>query len=246
MKDWLPERLAVSKMRKLSMATASQSQRTSLLRSTREARGSSGDQRVGRIKFTSLGTSLVAGTVALVLAACASTSVRSTQLQSDPALVSGAALVTQDADAAVRVAERDSDPEAYRVLRIDVVRAQAETRLAEDQRPGLRAVSKETRLDARTRELDLAQNQTALDKLEDAEQALAAITAHGEADAANRAAATSDQQASDARREAEGVELATSISRQQTAELQPQIDLLQARITGSGVMVTFAGFAVFR
>lgn len=131
------------------------------------------------MKFKSLGTGLVAAAVTSLLAACASTPAspagaadaraRLTQLQSDPALANRAPLAMQAADTAVRVAERpgaDSNLQAYRVYmadrKTDIARAQAETRLAEDQRPELRAESEKARLDARTRELDVAQNQTAL------------------------------------------------------------------------------------
>jgi len=140
------------------------------------------------IKFERFGAGLVAAAVASVLAACASTSVRPagavdararlTQLQSDPALANRAPLAIQAADAAVRVAERpgaDSDLETYRVYmadrKIDIARAQAKTRLAEDQRPELRSASEKARLDARTHELDLAQNQTTQARAEGAEQA---------------------------------------------------------------------------
>lgn len=139
------------------------------------------------MKFKSLGTGLVAAAVASALTACASTSVRPagavdararlTQLQSDPALANRAPLATQAADAAVRVAERpgaDSDLEAHRVYmadrKIDIARAQAETRLAVDQRPELRAQSEKARLDARTRELDLAQHRATLANAEETEQ----------------------------------------------------------------------------
>ena len=140
------------------------------------------------LKFKSFGTGLVAAAVASLLAACASTPVspagaadaraRLTQLQSDPTLANRAPLAMQAADAAVRVAERpgaDSNLQAYRVYmadrKIDIARAQAETRLAEDQRPELRAESEKARLDARTRELDVAQNRTAMAKAAGADQA---------------------------------------------------------------------------
>ena len=138
--------------------------------------------------FKSFGTGLVAVTVASVLAACASTSVRPAgavdararlaQRQSDPALANRAPLAMQAADDAVRVAERpgtDSDLEAYRIYmadrKIDIARAEAETRLAEDQQPELGAESEKARLDARTRELDLSQNQTAMANADGAERA---------------------------------------------------------------------------
>lgn len=140
------------------------------------------------MQFKSFGTGLVAAAVASVLAGCASTSVRSagavdararlTQLQSDSALANRAPLAMQAADNAVRVAEQpgaDSDLEAYRVYmadrNVDIARAQAETRLAEDQRPELRAESEKARLDARTRELDLSQNQIALANAEGSQHA---------------------------------------------------------------------------
>ena len=162
------------------------------------------------MRFKSIGTGLAAAAVASVLAGCAATPARPagavdararlTQLQSDPALANRAPLAMQAADDAVRVAERpetDSDLEAYRVYmadrKIDIARAEAETRLAEDQRPELRAESEKARLDARTRELDLSQNQTAMADAEGADHA---------------------------------------------AELQRQIDLLQARVDGSNLVVT--------
>lgn len=165
------------------------------------------------MKFKSFGAGLAAAAVASVLAACASTSVRPagavdararlTHLQSDPALANRAPLAMQAADDAVRVAERpeiDSDLEAYRVYvadrKIDIARAQAETRLAEDQRPELRAESEKARLDSRTRELYRSQNQTAVANAEDAEQA---------------------------------------------ADVQRQIDLGQARLAGSNLVVTLGG-----
>ncbi len=162
------------------------------------------------MKFKSFGAGLVAAAVASILAGCAATPVtpagahdaraRLTLLQSDPALANRAPLAMQAADEAVRVAERpdaDSNLEAYRVYmadrKIDIARAEAETRLAEDQRPELRAESEKARLDARTRELGLSQDQTALANVEGAQHA---------------------------------------------AELQRQIDLLQARVAGSNLVVT--------
>lgn len=217
---------------------------------------------ITRAKFKSFGASLMAGTAASVLGACVSTSVGPgdavaapaplTQPQSDAAFRDRAPLATQAADAAVRVVEQpgaDFQQEAYRVhiadQKVDIVRAQAETRLAQEQPPRLRTESERARLQPRTRESDLEQDQVALTELEDAAQTLAAITARGEA-GAHRATATSDPQAPDARREAECAQLAASISRQQTAAQQPEGDLLQASVTGSGLVVTLAGFAIFR
>ena len=154
--------------------------------------------------FPGLKMTLVAAAVASILAACATAPVqpegaaqaraRLTRLQNDPNLASRAPGAIQAADAAVRVAEEpqaDKQLADHRVYiadrKIDIARADAETRLAEDQRPALRARSEQARLDARTREVDVARAQGA-------EQRLAADTARGDADAsaANLAAGNAD------------------------------------------------------
>jgi len=178
---------------------------------------------------------LIATTVASVLlAACAAAplkpdgayEVRSklTQLQSDPNLAGRAPLAIKEADAAVRTAEQpqtDQELAAYRVYladrKVDTARAQAETRLAEDQRAALSAQRESARLAARTHEADTAKSQVAIARAEGAEQKLAADQARSESDAAHLAAANSEQQ---------------------TTELQRQIDELQARVTDRGLVLT--------
>lgn len=170
----------------------------------------------------------------LLLAACASAPVKSdgaaaarfklTQLQSDPDLASRAAAAIKDADVAVREAEQ---PEANRELvahrvyladrKVDTAKALAETRLAEDQRAGLTAQRDRTRLDARTREADAAKSQAATARAEGAEQKVVADQARVDAAAAQVAAASSEQQAT---------------------ELQRQLDLLQAKRTDRGLVLT--------
>lgn len=218
---------------------------------------------ITRFNLKSFGAGLVAATAASGLAACASASVRPAgtvaalapmrQLQSDPALRTRAPLPAQDADGAVRVAgkpDSDSDREAYRVhagdQKVDIVLAQPEIRLQGEQRQRRRAPSKKAHLDARAHELDIAQNKAVLVELEGAEQTLAALVARGEATASNEAAAASGQQDADERRDAERTALATFIARQPTAWQQSPNDLLQASVSGSGLVVTIAGFAVFR
>jgi len=85
------------------------------------------------------------------------------QLQSEQALASRAPLAIKDADAAVTLAEQpqgDLELAAHRVYiadrKIDIARAQAETKLAEDQRASLTAQREDARLDSRTREADAA------------------------------------------------------------------------------------------
>jgi outer membrane protein OmpA-like peptidoglycan-associated protein len=178
---------------------------------------------------------LIATTVASVLlAACAAAplkpdgaaEVRSKlmQLQSDPNLAGRAPLAIKEADAAVRTAEQpqaDQELAAYRVYladrKVDTARAQAETRLAEDQRAALSAQRESARLDARTHEADTARSQVATARAEGAQQKLAADQARSESDAAYLAAANSEQQ---------------------TTELQRQIEELQARVTDRGLVLT--------
>jgi len=150
---------------------------------------------------------LVAATVAAVLlTACASAPVappgaadaraRLTQLQSDPNLGSRAPLAIKEADAAVRTAEKpeaDAAVGSHRVYvadrKIEIARAQAETRLSEDQRAAITAERATARLDSRTREVDAARD-------------------------------------------------ATAEAKEQNAELQREIDALQARPTDRGLVLT--------
>jgi outer membrane protein OmpA-like peptidoglycan-associated protein len=182
-----------------------------------------------------LGKALLATTVASVLlTACAAAPLKPdgaaearsklTQLQSDPNLAGRAPLAIKEADAAVRAAEQpqvDKELGAHRVYladrKVETARAQAEARLAEDQRAALRAQRESARLDARTREADAAKSQVATARAEGAEQKLAADQARSESDAAHVAAANSEQQAS---------------------ELQRQIDVLQAKATDRGLVLT--------
>jgi len=187
---------------------------------------------MSRIKLT---RTLVAAAVAsALLSACATSPVQPdgasraraklTQLQSDPNLATRAPAATKEADAAVRVAEQpevDKDLAAHRVYladrKVEIARAQAETSFAEDQRVQLSAQREKARLDSRTREADAAKGQVAAARAEGAEQKVAADQARGEADAAHAAAASSEQQAT---------------------ELQRQIDVLQAKPTDRGLVVT--------
>jgi outer membrane protein OmpA-like peptidoglycan-associated protein len=186
-------------------------------------------------KGVMLGKTLIATTVAgVLLAACAAAPLKPdgaaearnklTQLQSDPNLATRVPVAMKEADTAVRAAEQpqaDKELGAYRVYladrKVEIARAQAETSLAEDQRAALSAQRESARLDARTREADAAKGQVATARAEGAEQKVAADQARGEADAARLAAATSEQQAT---------------------ELQRQIDVLQARRTDRGLVVT--------
>jgi outer membrane protein OmpA-like peptidoglycan-associated protein len=181
------------------------------------------------------GRTLIATAVAAtLLAACTAAppkpdgaaDVRSklTQLQSDPNLANRAPLAVKEADTAVRNAEQpevDKELGAHRVYmadrKVDIARAQAETSLAEDQRSTLSAQRESARLDARTREADAAKDQVTTARAEGAEQKLVAEQARTDADAARVDAASSEQQA---------------------AELRRQIDMLQAKPTDRGLVLT--------
>ena len=134
-----------------------------------------------------LGSALIAATVASVLlAACAAAPVQPAgsaearnklmQLQSDQSLAGRAPLAIKDADVAVSLAEQpqaDLELAAHRVYiadrKIDTARAQAETKLAEDQRAELSTQREDARLDARTHEADAAHAAAAASQAESVE-----------------------------------------------------------------------------
>ena len=197
--------------------------------------------------------SLIAIAVAsILLAACAAAPVRPsgaeearaklTQLQSDPNLASKAPAAIAEAERAVQAAEQpqtDQDLGQYRVYiadrKVDIARAQAQTRYFEDQRTTLEAQRQSARLDARTREADLATNRMERAQADDATQRLIASQAQVQADAAQ-------SQANQARSDADSANMAAAISAQQSAqqsaELQRQIDTLNARVTDRGLVLT--------
>jgi len=189
-----------------------------------------------RYRDVILHRSLIAAAVASILLTTACTTaavkpdgaaqarVRLTQLQSDPNLASRAPVEIKDADAAVRAAEQpelNKELAEHRVYmadrKVDTAKALAETRFAEDQRVVLTAQRDRARLDARTQEADAARGQAATARAEGAEQKAAADQARIDASSAQRAAANSEQQAT---------------------ELQRQIDVLQAKPTDRGLVLT--------
>jgi outer membrane protein OmpA-like peptidoglycan-associated protein len=180
------------------------------------------------------GTLIAAAVASILLAGCAAAPVKPdgamearaklTQLQSDPNLASRAAAAIKDADLAVRSAEQpepNKELAAHRVYladrKVDTAKALAETRFAEDQRAALTADRDKSRLDARTREADVANARAATARAEGAEQKAAADQARSDANTAQLAAANSEQQ---------------------SAELQRQIDALHAKPTDRGLVLT--------
>jgi len=181
------------------------------------------------------GRSLLAAAVAsILLAACAAEPVKPsgaadvraklTRLQGEQTLANRAPAALADAEMAVRAAEEpQTDPQVGAHLvyladrRIDIARAQAETRYLEEQRAALDAQRQGARLDARTREADAATADAADARADAAAQKAAADQARSNSDAANAAAARSEQQ---------------------SAELQRQIQELDARVTERGLVLT--------
>jgi outer membrane protein OmpA-like peptidoglycan-associated protein len=161
-----------------------------------------------------------------------------TQLQSDTQLANRAPLAMKDAEAAVRLAEQpqvDKDLSAHRIYladrKVDTARALAETSLTEDQRGALTAQRENARLDARTREADAAKSQVATAQAESTEQ-------KSLADRARIEGAEEKSAADRSRVEADAARTAAASSEQQSAELQRQIDVLQAKKTERGLVLT--------
>jgi outer membrane protein OmpA-like peptidoglycan-associated protein len=162
----------------------------------------------------------VVAVIAMTLAACASTpkapygsaAVRSklSQLQSDPQLSSLAPVAINDAETAVRSAEKPSNDKAQSQhlvwiadRKVDTAFALAQSRFLEDQRKSLGEQREKSRLDARTLEADQA---------------------HDEATMANSNAEMARADADAAKQKAE--------------DLQRQITELNAKATDRGLVVT--------
>jgi outer membrane protein OmpA-like peptidoglycan-associated protein len=171
---------------------------------------------------------------AVLLASCASAPTKPagsaevraklTALQADPALANSAPVAMKDAETAVTVAEmtqKDLALAAHRVYiadrKVDTARALAQTQSAEAERKSLTEAGEKARLDARTREADLAKSDALVARAESAEQKLLTGQARENADAA---------------------QLAANNSQQQAIELQRQLEILQARPTDRGLVLT--------
>jgi outer membrane protein OmpA-like peptidoglycan-associated protein len=150
---------------------------------------------------------------------------------------------------------------------VDTARADAEARRAEDQRVALATQRESARLDARTREANAAHAQADVARADDAQQKLIASAATDQAnsaiaqgdqqrlmaDAARDQATEAQAQGAEQKREADSARadaataaanasdaatLAAAGAARQAAELQRQIDLLQARPTDRGLILT--------
>lgn len=179
-------------------------------------------------------TLIGAAVAAVLLASCASAPTKPagsaevraklTALQSDPRLANGAPVAMKEAETAVVVAEmsqKDLALAAHRVYiadrKVDTARALAQTQTAETERKALTDAGEKARLNSRTREADLAKSDALVARAENAEQKLIAGQARENADAA---------------------QLAANASQQQAQELQRQLEILQARPTDRGLVLT--------
>ena len=165
-------------------------------------------------------TLIAAAVTSILLAACATAPVKPdgsaearaklTQLQSDPNLASRAAVAIKDADAAVRVAEQPNPDKELAAHRVYLADRKVDT---------ARALA-ETRF---------ADDQRAV---------LAAQRDSARLDARTREADAAKGQVATARNEADAAHLAAASSEQQAAELQHQIDVLHAKPTDRGLVLT--------
>ncbi len=145
-------------------------------------------------------------------------------LQGNTLLANGAPVALKDAETAVTVAEmseKDLALAAHRVYiadrKVDIARALAETKAAEDQRIVLTEKGEKARLEARTHEADLAKSDALVARAETERQKNAADNARVDATAA---------------------QLAANASELQAAELQRQLEILQAKPTDRGLVLT--------
>ena len=177
-------------------------------------------------------TTLIGVAVASVLlASCASAPMKPagaaearaklTQLQSNPDLATRSPTATKDAEIAVKAAEvpeKDKAISQHRVYladrKVEIAAAQARASLAEDQRTALSQERDKSRLDARTREADASTSRPAMANEEIAGQKRAAEAARADTDAARMQAAA------------------------EAAEMQKQLDDLNAKATDRGMVLT--------
>jgi outer membrane protein OmpA-like peptidoglycan-associated protein len=195
---------------------------------------------------TTLGLLALVATTALFLTACTSQPAkpavsdarsRLTQLQGDPQLASRAPAAILEAETAVRAAEanRRNDEHGRHLAviagrKVDIATAQAHSKLLEDQRVALAEQRDRARLDARTREANLARSDANLARSDAADARSDADQARGDAALAAGAAALARDDADAARADADQ-------ARNETDDLQRLLAELNARPTERGMVV---------
>lgn len=167
---------------------------------------------------------------------------RLTTLQSDPILSPLAPVETKEAELAVnqaKIVQKDRALTAHRVYmavqKVDTARALAETRFAESERATFAKASEKARLDARTREADLAKSDAMVARNESEQQKALAAQARNESEQQKGLAA---QARSDADATQAAAQISANSAEQQMLELQRQVALLQARPTDRGLVLT--------
>lgn len=173
-------------------------------------------------------------------------------LQSDPSLAPHARVEIREAEEAVRIAEqpltRTSDPALgdHRVYmadhKVEIARARATTRYAESQRQLLGEERERARLAARTREADRAHADAQIARGEAGRAQADAQIARGQAGRAHADAQIARDEADRARRAADAARMGEAESEaaaaRRAAEMQRQIEILEAEITSRGLVVT--------
>jgi len=168
-----------------------------------------------------------------------------TQLQSDPQLATRAPDAIKEAELAVIAAEKkqsDKTLETHLVFmadrKVDVAAALAQTRLSEDQRKSLSDQRDGLRLAARTQEADMARGDARLARSQADAARGDAATARTQASTARNDAELARIDAGAARGEADAAYVAADAATQQAEDLQQQLDLLKAKPTERGMVVT--------
>jgi outer membrane protein OmpA-like peptidoglycan-associated protein len=165
----------------------------------------SGNSQMRSLIAVAVAAAMLAGCASAPTKPAGSAEVRAklTALQSDPTLANSAPVAMKEAETAVVVAEmsqKDLALAAHRVYladrKVDTARALAQTQAAETERKALTEEGEKARLNARTREADLAN------------------------------------------KNADAALLAANASQQQALELQRQVEMLQARPTDRGLVLT--------
>lgn len=192
---------------------------------------------------------LIASAVAsLILVACSATPIKPdtvniariklTQLQSNQQLAKQAPVAMKEAEDAVRAAEApQSDKEKAEHLmyiaerKVDTTQALAESRLMINQRAELSRQRESARLDARTKEVDIARSNAETARME-------TQTAQMEADTARSRAESERQKTLAAQQESALAQQQSAMAQQETADLQRQIAELNAKPTERGLVVT--------
>jgi outer membrane protein OmpA-like peptidoglycan-associated protein len=206
---------------------------------------------------------LIATAVAsVILVACSATPIQPeadnnarsklTQLQSDQQLARQAPVAIKEAEYAVRAAEEPQGDKEHGVhlmyiaeRKVDIAQALAESRLLVEQRTILSQQRESARLDSRTQEVDIARSKTESARMETLAAQQEADSARSNAESARIETLAAQKEIDSARSGEESARLNTlaaqkesADAQQKTADLQRQIEELNAKTTERGLVVT--------